>query len=197
MILSRPHLLDRLSTHEPREEPTTERTRHAAVAAVLRYASSDGWPEVLLIRRTSHPHDPWSGHMAFPGGRHDDSDRDLLHTARRETEEEVGVDLASDADFFGRLDDVQAISRARPMDLIIVPHVFVLRREVALIPDAAEVAEALWAPIRPMVEGEIDTTRRYEREGVNLELPGYRVGSNVVWGLTYSMLQLLFDVART
>ncbi len=134
--------------------------------------------------------------MAFPGGRRDDSDRDLLHTATRETEEEVGVDLSSDADFFGRLDDVQAISRARPMDLVIVPHVFVLHRDVALAPDAGEVAEALWAPIRPMVEGKIDTTRRYDRAGVKLELPGYRVGSHVVWGLTYRMLQLLFDLAR-
>ncbi|MCA9639821.1 MAG: NUDIX domain-containing protein, partial [Myxococcales bacterium] len=66
--------------------------RFAAVAAVLRPTDAD--TEVLLIRRAEHEGDPWSGHMAFPGGRHDPTDPDLLTTARRETLEEVGLDLS-------------------------------------------------------------------------------------------------------
>lgn len=193
MDLSEHNLRSRLRAHQPREANKAADTPHAAVAAVLRYQTGLEEPDVLLIRRTSKPSDPWSGHMAFPGGRQEPHDRDLVHTAKRETVEEVGVDLERDGELIGRLDDVQAISKARPMDLIIVPHVFLVHRPVELVCEKQEVAEALWTPLGPMVRGEIDTTRPYERDGRSLELPGYRVGPHVVWGLTYRMLQLLFE----
>ena len=62
----------------------------AAVSVVIR---GRGELDFLLIKRARSERDPWSGHMALPGGRRDDSDGDLLHTARRETLEETGVDL--------------------------------------------------------------------------------------------------------
>src|SRR5689334_10230467 len=83
--------------------------RFAAVAAVLR--DRGGEAEVLLIRRAQKETDPWSGHMAFPGGRQDPSDRDLLHTAVRETEEEVGLELRPEEHLIGRLDDLAAVAR--------------------------------------------------------------------------------------
>jgi len=197
MDLSEHNLRSRLGSHQPEVAEKTARTAHAAVAAVLRYHDRDARdPEVLLIRRTSKPSDPWSGHMAFPGGRQDRDDQDLVHTATRETAEEVGVDLERDGELIGRLDDVQAISRARPLDLVIVPHVFVIHRPVDLTPERSEVAEALWAPVAPMARGDRDTTHPYERNGNTLLLPAYQVGPHVVWGLTYRMLQLLFDVLR-
>ncbi len=54
-------------THEPRLLDRTEDLKVAAVAAVVRQAG-DG-VEVLFIHRAEDPKDPWSGHMAFPGGR--------------------------------------------------------------------------------------------------------------------------------
>src|SRR6476646_9126644 len=67
----------------------------AAVAAIMR--ERNGRAEILFIKRAERESDPWSGHMAFPGGRREPSDETLLHTARRETLEEVGLDLASAA----------------------------------------------------------------------------------------------------
>src|SRR6185295_3323821 len=64
----------------------------AAVAAILRESATD--LEALLIRRAEREDDPWSGHMAFPGGRRGAADRDIEETARRETLEEIGLDLA-------------------------------------------------------------------------------------------------------
>src|SRR5574341_145553 len=68
-----------------------EVSNRAAVAVVLR----DGNPaiEILFIRRAEHPDDPWSGQMAFPGGRAEPGETDLLETAIRETAEEIGIDL--------------------------------------------------------------------------------------------------------
>jgi hypothetical protein len=79
---------------------SSEGRSHAAVAAILRDAPNPGSDEpptleALFIKRATHEHDPWSGHMAFPGGRHERGDLTLLRTAMRETEEEVGLDLST------------------------------------------------------------------------------------------------------
>jgi 8-oxo-dGTP pyrophosphatase MutT (NUDIX family) len=135
--------------------------------------------------------------MAFPGGRADPSDADLLATARRETEEEVGLQLGHESvDLLGRLDDVQAMAKGQRAPLIITPYVFRLRSNQSLRPNPAEVEEAVWTDLSPMWRGESKTTKRYEFEGREYELPGYRVGERVVWGLTFHMLQHLFALMR-
>lgn len=70
-----------------------------------------GTPEILYIKRATRPTDKWSAHVAFPGGRRDETDEDGLYTAMRETWEEVGLDLA-DRDFVnvGQLDDREITS---------------------------------------------------------------------------------------
>ena len=170
--------------------------RLASVATVLRPGKNDG-AEVLLIRRASHEDDPWSGHMAFPGGRHDPGDRNLLHTAVRETREELGLDLESEGALIGRLPLLPAIARGRRFGLTIAPFVFALEHEAPLTPNY-EVAEAIWAPLGPMLRGEIATTLPYRMGEELLEMPAYDVEGRVVWGLTYRMLQSLFEeIARS
>src|SRR5437870_1501228 len=86
-----------LAGHEP--APLVTCTRRAAVAIVLRDGASG--IEVLFIHRAEHPDDPWSGHMAFPGGRAEDGEPPVL-TAMRESAEEVGLDLG-EAELLGGL----------------------------------------------------------------------------------------------
>src|SRR5687767_5021478 len=76
----------------------------AAVALVVRAGEQ---LDVLLIKRAKRDGDPWSGHMALPGGRRDASDESLLDTAVRETEEETGVELQSRVVHLGRLEEVR------------------------------------------------------------------------------------------
>ncbi len=160
------------------------------MAIVLR-DQRDG-AEVLLIRRAESEGDPWSGHMAFPGGRHDPDDRDLLHTATRETLEEVGLDLTREGRLLGRLDDLPAIARGRRAGITIAPFVFAVSGDPALRPNY-EVEETLWAPLASLASGDRATTVRYDMEGTELSLPGWDVGGRVVWGLTYRMLRALFE----
>jgi 8-oxo-dGTP pyrophosphatase MutT (NUDIX family) len=169
--------------------------KRAAVAAVVRERDPAVGAEVLFIRRAEKPRDPWSGHMAFPGGRRDPRDPDLLATALRETREEVGLDL-SGARLLGRLDDVEAIARGVRVGLTITPLVFAIDGDPPLRPQPEEVAEALWAPLRPLATGEARTTYPWRLGPVPVPLPGYRVGDRVVWGLTYKMLELLFARLR-
>ncbi|MEM2035144.1 MAG: NUDIX domain-containing protein, partial [Candidatus Caldarchaeum sp.] len=62
---------------------------YAAVAIILR--NLDRSPEVILVKRASRLDDPWSGQIAFPGGRRKPSDQSLVQTALRELKEETGV----------------------------------------------------------------------------------------------------------
>ncbi len=168
----------------------------AAVAAILRPGRAHEGAEILLIRRADNPGDPWSGHMALPGGRHDDADRDLEQTAIRETREEVGIDLARDGRRLARLPDHPAIVRGHRVGLVIAPFVFALPAGVEPSPSAAEIAEALWTPLSPLARGESAGTFTYDLEGTPFELPFLDVGGRRVWGLTYQMLQVLFGILR-
>jgi 8-oxo-dGTP pyrophosphatase MutT (NUDIX family) len=164
----------------------------AAVAIILRFAPT---AEALLIRRSEQRGDPWSGHMAFPGGRREPGDRSCRETATRETLEEVGLDLERHGELLGRLDDVAAIAQGRALDLVIVPFVFLLREQEALC-RSDEVDEAVWASLEPLATGQAATTRPYVLGGSTIELPAFGVGPHVVWGLTYHMLSMLFAVLR-
>jgi 8-oxo-dGTP pyrophosphatase MutT (NUDIX family) len=191
--IPRSALLDTAITQMVPEAPHAPQKR-AAVAAIVRELGTVG-PEVLLIRRAEHPADPWSGHMALPGGREEPHDGDLLNTAIRETREEVALDLRESARFLGRLDELPAVARGRRTGLTIAPFVFELTREVAIVPNY-EVSEVVWAPLGPLFRGELATTFSYELAGQKLELPAHDIDGRIVWGLTYRMLESLFTLLR-
>ena len=160
----------------------------AAVALVLRAGAQD--IELLLIRRAEHPLDPWSGQMAFPGGRAEPGDADLAATAVRETREEIGLDLDRGGERLGRLDEVRAMARMRPMDLAITPYVFRLTRD-AEVRLGGEVTSVHWLPLGALLGAEVRSTMDYVHEGTALRFPCVRVDELVIWGLTYRMLLAL------
>jgi 8-oxo-dGTP pyrophosphatase MutT (NUDIX family) len=166
----------------------------AAVAIVVREAT-DG-PQVLLIRRADHPGDAWSGHMAFPGGRENPHDENLLATAIRETLEEVGLDLGQAGRLLGQLAPLPAVARGRPVGMTIVPFIFELVADAELL-YSEEVVEAVWVPLDPLLQGQLRTTFAVDRDGgERVELPAHDVGGRIVWGLTYRMLDSLFELLR-
>ncbi len=162
-------------------EPVAAR---AAVALILR-EGGEGL-DILLIRRADHPQDPWSGQMAFPGGRAEPGDPDLRSTAIRETAEEIGVDLAS-AECLGALDEVRAMARMRPVSLTILPFVFRLTGPVEPAP-GSEVRRVHWMPLDVLLAAERRSVMDYAQEGATLQFPCLRVEDVVIWGLTYRML---------
>lgn len=166
--------------------------RHAAVAVVARDGVGGG--ELLFIRRAEHPLDPWSGHMAFPGGMVDPGDADPLAAARRETREELALDLDADAALLGRLSDVKPMSLRA--SLAISPFVFALRGAPALQPND-EVQEALWIPWRFFADRRNRSTFFWTRNGVPVPMSCYKFEDRVVWGLTLRMVDELLELVGT
>lgn len=175
-----------LARHRPGLLEAEAPQGRAAVALILRDHEAE--PELLLIRRAEREGDPWSGHMALPGGRREPADPDDLTTAIRETFEEIGLDLLEHGRLLGRLDDVPAVARGRRIPLTIAVFAFELTATPALA-FSPEVVEALWVPVAALAGGELDATFAYDHEGQRYELPAWNVEGRVVWGLTYRMLR--------
>ena len=118
--------------------------------------------ELLYIKRATRAGDPWSGNVAFTGGKRDPADESDLAVAVRETREEVGLDLSDGACFqyLGRLDDRAVYAKGqRRAGFALCPHVFV--QTVPITPpltlQRAEVAAARWVPVSQLLmPGSID-----------------------------------------
>jgi len=195
MSLSQPlsprlaRLRDRLGGHRPVTGGDHESLLWAAVSLVL-VPSPDA---LLLIRRAERPGDPWSGHMALPGGRREQADPDLVATAIRETSEEVGLTLRR-ADLLGSLDDIITRTPALP-PIAVRPYVFVLPGRPPLIPNA-EVAAAHWVHLDHLLHPETYRSVRLEIRGERRVVAAYRLDDAIVWGMTERILTTLLEHLR-
>jgi 8-oxo-dGTP pyrophosphatase MutT (NUDIX family) len=166
---------------------TDSSLKQAAVALIFREGPAG--IEMLFIRRADHPDDPWSGQMAFPGGRSEPGDDDLKVTAIRETQEEIGLDLTA-AESLGAMDEVRAAARIRPTNITITPFAF--RLLVAAEPRLnSEVRSVHWLSLKALLNPDAQGTFEYRHEGETFVFPCLRLQDIMVWGLTYRMFMNL------
>jgi len=161
----------------------------AAVAAAVR--DGDHGAEILFIERSAKKGDPWSGQMAFPGGRTSPTDADSVATAIRETKEELDIDL-SGTQVLGRLSDLEGGPRGSRQRLRVTPHLFWMSGRRPTITLNHEVAAAIWVPVEQLVDKKRYVDYPYPPLGSDL-WPGIAVeGERIIWGLTLRMLVDLF-----
>lgn len=166
--------------------------REAAVAVLVRPREQ---LEILLIKRAEREMDPWSGHIALPGGRRNARDVDLVDTAARETQEEVGVVLSRSGQLLGGLDEV-APSTPRLPHIVISPFVFAVPDRTEITPDPQEVDATLWAPLAALRdEGAVTETLVELHEG-RRSFPSLRFGEHVIWGLTHRIVTQFLRIAE-
>ena len=157
---------------------------HAAAIAVV-VTETAGALQILLIERATRPSDPWSGHMALPGGHAEPSDFDLAATAERETLEEVGLDLIRYGERLGRLSDCSPV---RGAPLFVRPYVYWVASPPALSL-SAEVQQAFWVATAPLQAGQMRASVTFSRDGQSLEFPAWDILGRNVWGMTYRVLK--------
>ena len=179
-------LRDRLAAHQGLVDERGDPLVWAAVAVIL----TPDPDAVLLIRRAERTGDPWSGHMALPGGRQDPDEPDLVSTAIRETAEEVGIALQP-GDLIGSLDDVVPRTPLLP-PVAVRPFVFALgdRPQLSLNP---EVAAAHWVPLDLLLDPGTRHMVRLDIRGESREFAAYRLDDAVVWGMTERILSSLLE----
>jgi 8-oxo-dGTP pyrophosphatase MutT (NUDIX family) len=165
--------------------------RDAAVAAIFRIAHDDSL-ELLMIERASYEGDPWSGHVAFPGGRREPHDATLLDTALRETREEIGIDLAANGRVLGALERLNPMSPSLP-PISIAPFVALLARETPLAL-SDEVAEAFWVPLailqHPEASSDVEVVLS---SGSRRTVRAFVHGRYTIWGLTERIIRDLLS----
>ncbi|MEZ4417236.1 MAG: CoA pyrophosphatase [Gemmatimonadota bacterium] len=157
----------------------------AAVALVLRPTAAD--LEFLLVKRAENTRDPWSGHMALPGGRRDANDPNLVATAIRETAEETHI-LLDSTWTLGRLEALSPQTRRLPT-LDIHPFVFAAPGGTEAVPENREIASVHWVRVSDLLDPSLHRTVEIPLIGSVREFPAYELDGQVVWGLTYRILR--------
>lgn len=176
-------LIERLEVHNP-TEVRDDAARRAAVAIVFRMGADDE-PEVFFIQRAERESDPWSGHIAFPGGREEKEDETLADTAIRETFEETGVDLG-DAELVAALDDLHP-QHVRLPAVVVRPFVFL----AAEVPDpvlSTEVAGCFWVPLSALLDRSVWKDARVLAGDTEISRIAFHHRGYVIWGMTERIL---------
>ena len=147
----------------------------AGVAAIFRV--NNGRLELLLVKRTVVQGDPWSGDMAFPGGKRTAQDKSIFDTIKREVYEETNIDLEKSHCLGVMEAEMSSVKR----NLAVVPYLFLVNEppEITLNEELdayywTEFSKLKWRKGRSLVK--------------HLDVPVYDVGEERVWGLTYGIL---------
>jgi 8-oxo-dGTP pyrophosphatase MutT (NUDIX family) len=178
-----------LASHTPRR---IERDGLPRAAVLIALYERDATHHVILQVR-SEIVEHHKGQISFPGGAEDPGDVDLLMTALRESEEEIGLHR-DDVEVLGQLDDIVTIS-----NFIVSPYVGRVTRPgpYPFAPSGYEVAELLEVPL-PHLHDPSTLNREPApwRERL-VPPPSYSFGEHVIWGATARVLQQFLELTRT
>ncbi len=174
------------------DDPPTRGAEFLQTAVSLVIRGNDHL-DLLIIKRARSERDPWSGHMALPGGRRDPEDESTRDTAVRETREETGLDLAQHGVHLGALDEVATASPRLPK-LTIAPFVYGVSPHADAWVASTEIEAVHWV--------RLDALRAPENQGsIEIPLPGgsrsfpcYNVVGEVVWGLTHRIISQFLEL---
>ena len=163
----------------------------AAVALILAGRGRD--LSLCLIRRAEKSGDPWSGDVAFPGGRRGAEDTDPCATAERETEEEIGLRLYA-TQRLGRLVPLAIRLSGRKMRLRLFVTVYSVGASVPVFWCNREVAAAWWIPLIHLWDAGHATHLRLPTESAMLSYPAIRLPTGaLLWGISLRVLTLFSD----
>ena len=183
----------RLADHNPGRKLLRRLMKRSAVAMVLQVRQ--GELHILMIKRAEREGDPWSGHMAFPGGRRDPGDSSNLSCALRETHEEIGVDLHQWGTALGELSDVNTGWRKDRPEMLVTPFIFQVTELPELTPNH-EVDDVVWVPLHFLLDEGNREPLEWEWKGQKMETDSYLYANYRIWGLSLMMIDEMMGLLR-
>ena len=174
------HYGEPLTTSESISESDRMARRLAAVALIIR--NHHGSAELLIIERAINVNDPWSGHLALPGGRIEGNDADLIDTAIRETHEEVSLVLDRSTSIIGQLAPLRPVSPRLP-PITVAPFIAAAPRHTDLIL-SAEVARAFWIKLSDLISDGRSSSFSMNVGTARHTWPAYDSLYGPIWGIT-------------
>ncbi len=182
------HAIANVLRAKPPEDMTafSPQPQHASVALALAGMGDD--LHLCFIRRVERTGDPWSGHMALPGGRADAKDVNPQAVAARESAEEVNLILTPSM-LLAALPKVEVSIGDTLVGLTLWPFVYYVGRKLlALKPQPSEVARAYWIPLAHLWNVENHTKITRTRSGDTFIYAGIAFQGETIWGLTHRVL---------
>ena len=177
-------------TYRPRmtaDEILQQQPRLGGVLILL-YEKDNEWQTVFTQRRKYEG--VHSGQMSFPGGKKDDTDEDIIQTALREAEEEIGVSKSS-LEIIGRLTELYI----PPSNFLVHPVVAHLHGDKKFTAQEREVQEIVEIPLSFFLSSNsIKQTEIHLQQGVTTKVPAFIFGEYVIWGATAIMLSELKEI---
>ncbi|MDW7748073.1 CoA pyrophosphatase [Halomonas sp.] len=170
------NLRERLQAHRPRRVGL-----RLPEAAVLLPIVDRPEPTLLFTRRADHLN-THSGQVAFPGGKREPQDSDLLATALRESREEIALPPER-VELLGRLSDVVSLHGLR-----VTPWVGLIPPDLPLVPDPSELDAIFEVPLSHFLKDQRTHTDVIRVDGRDYYVPSYRTDGHVIWGLSAMML---------
>jgi 8-oxo-dGTP pyrophosphatase MutT (NUDIX family) len=186
-------LLPRLQQYEKPSRTYGEVASRAAVAIVLHECDEELC--LLMIRRAKRKGDPWSGHMAFPGGRRDPEDIDDRFCAVRETREEIALDLDALGLAVCALGEVNTGWRADRPEMLVAPFIY----RVETLPELDlnyEVDGVVSVPLSFLMDRNNRVPLKWEWRGTQVESDSYLFRDNRIWGLSLMMIDELIEAVE-
>lgn len=130
-----------------------------------------------------------SGQIAFPGGGWEEGDADLIATALRETDEEIGV-AATAIQVLGQLSPLYVFASNH----LVYPTVAWMDHKPLFRPDPHEVALVIEMPLHELLNPANLRSEQWQLRDRTAEVPFYYIQQQTIWGATAMMLSELLTL---
>lgn len=163
---------------EPAEDNTNPKP--SAVLLIVYYEANEA--HLVMIKRAEY-NGVHSGQIAFPGGKKENQDKNLLKTALRETNEEIGV----------KERQIHIIGKLSPLyipvsNMCVHPWLGLCNEKPIFVKQDKEVQEVISIPIRRLLQKETQSISIFQGENFEVKAPCYQINGNRIWGASAMIL---------
>ncbi len=142
----------------------------------------------LLFTKRTEKVEHHKGQISFPGGRFDETDQNLLHTALRETYEEVGIQ-SNEIKIVGNLPSMPTVKS----NFTVTPYIGLIYSDPKLQLNTHEIDSAFFVPLEYLMDPQNSVLETYQLDGIQYKIKAYHFQDHKIWGVTGRILQMFLE----